>query len=80
MCAEPIRFEADGTIREVEMTSQGIGAPLKLSEDIPVAAACRFGNGVYLHPVAAGVEAMNVSEPVWLHRPEDGTAGSAPFF
>lgn len=66
MCVEPIRFEADGTIREVTMTSQGAGAALKIADGIPASAACRFGNGVYLHPVEYGVEAMTeITDGTW---------------
>jgi len=44
-CVEPITFNADGSIDEVEMTSQGAGSPLNAFEWIDAARACLlFGN------------------------------------
>lgn len=44
-CVEPITFNADGTICEVEMTSQGAGKPLNALSEIDAANACLlFGN------------------------------------
>ena len=44
-CVEPITFQPDGRIREVEMTSQGAGPPLDAFRDIDAARACLlFGN------------------------------------
>lgn len=44
-CVEPIFFNADGSINEVEMTSQGAGAPLLATEKIEAERACLlFGN------------------------------------
>ena len=39
-CIEPIKFNEDGTIDEVEMTSQGAGAPLDAFKPIYAAQAC----------------------------------------
>lgn len=39
-CVEPIFFEPDGSIPEVEMTSQGAGLPLNAFEDIEAERAC----------------------------------------
>ncbi len=39
-CAEPIFFNADGSIPEVEMTSQGAAKPLNAFEDIEAERAC----------------------------------------
>lgn len=39
-CIEPIRFNADGTIDEVEMTSQGAGGPLDAFSLVDAARAC----------------------------------------
>ena len=41
-CIEPIRFREDGTIEEVEMTSQGAGPALSAFEQIDAARACRM--------------------------------------
>jgi hypothetical protein len=44
-CVEPITFNPDGSINEVEMTSQGAGPPLNAFEEIDAARACLlFGN------------------------------------
>jgi hypothetical protein len=44
-CVEPIYFNADGSIPEVEMTSQGAGLPLNAFEDIEAERACLlYGN------------------------------------
>lgn len=44
-CIEPITFNADGSINEVEMTSQGAGPALNALETIDAARACLlFGN------------------------------------
>lgn len=44
-CVEPITFNADGSINEVEMTSQGAGPALNAFENTDAARACLlFGN------------------------------------
>ena len=44
-CVEPISFNEDGSINEVEMTSQGAGPPLKADSEIDAARACLlYGN------------------------------------
>jgi beta-xylosidase len=44
-CVEPIYFNEDGSINEVEMTSQGAGPPLNAFEKIEAERACLlFGN------------------------------------
>jgi hypothetical protein len=47
-CIEPITFNADGTINEVEMTSQGAGAPLSAYATIDAARACLFNGGPHV--------------------------------
>lgn len=45
VCAEQIEFNEDGSIDEVEMTSQGIGGPLDAFSTIDAERACQvFGN------------------------------------
>jgi arabinoxylan arabinofuranohydrolase len=45
VCVEPISFEENGSIREVEMTSQGAGGPLPAKELLGAERACQvFGN------------------------------------
>jgi hypothetical protein len=44
-CVEPIFFNDDGTIDEVEMTSQGAGSPFKADNETDAARACLlYGN------------------------------------
>ena len=44
-CVEPIYFNADGSINEVEMTSQGAGSPLDATKIIDAERACLlYGN------------------------------------
>lgn len=47
-CIEPITFRDDGTIPEVEMTSQGAGGPLNAFSRVDAARACRMGGNVYI--------------------------------
>ena len=50
LCIEPIRFEPDGTIREVLPTTQGVEPPLNPRSPIAAANACRLaGNGSKTH-------------------------------
>jgi len=50
VCAEPITFNEDGTINEVEMTSQGASGPLNGFEQIDASVACRVRGNVYIAP------------------------------
>ena len=45
-CMEPIHFNEDGSIDEVEMTSQGVGPPLKAKARIPAERACLLHGNV----------------------------------
>lgn len=45
-CLEPITFNADGTIRQVEMTTQGIGGPISPSYRMEAARACLMSGNV----------------------------------
>lgn len=50
LCIEPIQFEADGTIREVVPTTQGVEPPIRVGSLIAAADACRLaGNGSKTH-------------------------------
>lgn len=48
MCVEPIFFNNDGSIPEVEMTSQGAGPPLNAFETIEAERACLLYGGVHI--------------------------------
>lgn len=45
-CIEPIHFNDDGTINEVEMTSQGASGPLNAFDKIDAATACKMHGNV----------------------------------
>ncbi|WP_343329608.1 family 43 glycosylhydrolase [Polaribacter staleyi] len=48
VCVEPIQINRDGTINEVEMTSQGAGKPLKATKIIEAEWACGLTGNVYI--------------------------------
>lgn len=50
VCAEPIYFNEDGSINEVEMTSQGAAGPLNAFDAIDASVACRMKGNVYIAP------------------------------
>jgi arabinoxylan arabinofuranohydrolase len=47
-CMEPIFFNEDGSINEVEMTSQGAGPPLNAREVIPAERACLLHGNLWI--------------------------------
>lgn len=58
VCVEPIFFQEDGTIKEVEMTSQGASGPICAFEKIDASIACRTKGNVYIAP-EAGYESLD---------------------
>lgn len=58
MCVEPIFFEADGSIPEVQMTSQGAGEPLNAFETIEMERACLLHGNAYLQRWKDGDEML----------------------
>lgn len=50
LCVEPIFIEEDGTIKEVKMTSQGIGMPFAPNEMIMGYQACELQGNIYIGP------------------------------
>ena len=50
LCIEPIYFNEDGTIPEVKMTSQGVGAPFAIGEKIYAFHACALHGSARLMP------------------------------
>ncbi len=48
LCIEPIRINADGSIDEVKMTSQGVGAPFAPGEKIMGYQACGLRGSTYI--------------------------------
>lgn len=51
VCIEPIQFLTDGSIPEVQMTSQGAGEPFAPGERIPAFMACRLRGKAHLRPL-----------------------------
>lgn len=58
VCAEPITFNEDGTIHEVQMTSQGAASPIPAFTEIDAACACRMKGNCYITPDPADKTAM----------------------
>lgn len=62
LCIEPITINDDGTIDEVKMTSQGIGAPFKPGEKIMAYQACELSGTIYIGlDDIYGEKLMNIS-------------------
>ena len=57
-CVEPIAFDADGLIREVEMTSNGAGAPLDPFSPTEARLACGLEGNVRVTTLADGQERL----------------------
>jgi hypothetical protein len=57
VCVEPISFNADGSITEVEMTTQGVGVPLPATQPIQAWRACLLSG--HLHTAALGPTASD---------------------
>ena len=58
-CVEPIAFNADGTIDEVEMTSQGAGKPLGVFAKIEAERACLMDGYCRIQRIATDNEALS---------------------
>jgi beta-xylosidase len=57
-CMEPITFNADGSINEVEMTTQGAGDPLKATSVIEAEQACLLFGNTYIDLYDQGKEEL----------------------
>lgn len=70
-CVEPIEFDENGLIKEVEMTSQGAGKPLESTSDIEARLACWMKGNVRVttypngHEVLSGIQ--NGDSAVWRY-------------
>ncbi|MBO0452857.1 family 43 glycosylhydrolase [Candidatus Enterococcus murrayae] len=63
LCIEPITINNDGTIDEVKMTSQGVGAPFKKGEPIMGYNACELHGASYIGTSHCNEEKItNISE------------------
>ena len=61
VCVEPIHFNPDGSIDEVEMTTQGIGWPLDALQTIEAWRACLLSGQVHTEAVGPG------EHLTWIH-------------
>lgn len=61
-CIEPITFNADGSINEVEMTTQGAGEPLKATTIIEAEQACLLFGNTFIHLYESGKESLTAIE------------------
>ena len=64
-CIEPIQFRDDGTIKEVEMTSQGAAGPLNPYEEIDARRACILLGNVR-------IDKMEINDEEYLAGIKDG--------
>lgn len=62
-CVEPISFNADGSIDEVEMTSQGAGPALNAYEKIDAERACIMYGNARIEPFTADNEELGKIKP-----------------
>jgi arabinoxylan arabinofuranohydrolase len=61
VCAEPIEFDGNGAIREVEMTTQGVSGPIDARGAVEAWRACLLNGSVRTEPVD-GSECLSVIE------------------
>jgi hypothetical protein len=57
-CVEPIRFNPDGSIDEVEMTTQGAAPPIDARQKMEAERACLLFGDVYVKAIAPDNEAL----------------------
>jgi len=57
-CVEPITFLEDGSIPEVEMTSQGVGKPLQAQSKIQAEAACLLHGNLRIQAFSESLEEL----------------------
>jgi arabinoxylan arabinofuranohydrolase len=57
-CVEPISFNEDGSIDEVEMTSQGAGPALKSTDEVDAARACLLYGNVRINAISSNNEVL----------------------
>jgi hypothetical protein len=74
VCAEPIHFNADGSISEVEMTTQGVGGPLAATQPIEAWRACLLGGEVRTAAMGPTENDPDISEYLTLIHHNDWAA------
>ncbi|GHT03777.1 hypothetical protein FACS189440_11760 [Bacteroidia bacterium] len=58
VCVEPIHFNPDGSIQEVEMTTQGAGGPMDALLKMDAERACLLYGNTYIQAIAPDNEAL----------------------
>lgn len=62
-CIEPIAFNPDGSIPEVEMTTQGVGGPQSAGTRIDAARACLLTGNVRIQALTTNTEGLTQIRP-----------------
>jgi beta-xylosidase len=57
-CIEPVYFNPDGTIKEVEMTTQGVAGPLDAKKKMDAERACLLSGNIYIKACAPDNELL----------------------
>ena len=74
VCIEPIHFNPDGSIDEVEMTTQGMSGPLAATQNIEAWRACLLSGQVHTEAVQPGVTCVEYSEHLTMIHDGDWAA------
>ncbi len=74
VCVEPIRFNLDGSIDEVEMTTQGVSDPLPATKNIEAWRACLLSGQVYTESMQPGANCLSYSEHLTMIHDGDWAA------
>jgi arabinoxylan arabinofuranohydrolase len=74
VCVEPIRFNLDGSIDEVEMTTQGVSDPLPATKNIEAWRACLLSGQVHIEAIQPGANCLSFSEHLTMIHDGDWAA------
>ena len=74
VCVEPIRFNLDGSIDEVEMTTQGVSDPLPATKNIEAWRACLLSGQVHTESMQPGANCLSYSEHLTMIHDGDWAA------
>jgi arabinoxylan arabinofuranohydrolase len=74
VCVEPIRFNLDGSIAEVEMTTQGVSKPLLATNTIEAWRACLLSGQVHSEAIQPGPNCSSFGEHLTMIHAGDWAA------
>jgi arabinoxylan arabinofuranohydrolase len=74
VCVEPIHFNLDGSIDEVEMTTQGVSDPLPATKNIKAWRACLLAGQVHSRSMQPGANCLSFSEHLTMIHDGDWAA------